>query len=58
MQPPLEKLHAAAKGDRWRFIGLIPSFLVGSFQRKSFMEMISSDAMKECSIPISTIYLG
>jgi predicted O-methyltransferase YrrM len=49
----LDKLHAAAKGDRWRFLGLAPGFLKGFVQGKSLMEMISSDAMAECYIPIS-----
>lgn len=52
-QQKLEELHAAAKGDRWRFIGMAPKLLMGFVQGKSFMEMISSDAMSECFIPIS-----
>ena len=52
-QQKLEELHAAAKGDRWRFIGMAPRLLLGFVQGKSFMEMISSDVMSECFIPIS-----
>ena len=57
MQDPakltLEKLHTAAKGDRWRFVGLAPKLLTGFFRGKSFMEVLSSSAMKECFIPVS-----
>lgn len=49
----LDDLHTAAKGDRWRFLGLAPGFLKGFLQGKSLMEMASSDAMAECYIPIS-----
>lgn len=49
----LDDLHTAAKGDRWRFLGLAPGFLKGFLQGKSLMEMTSSDAMAECYIPIS-----
>jgi predicted O-methyltransferase YrrM len=49
----LDHLHAAAKRDRWRFLGLAPSFFKGFVQGKSLMEMISSDAMKGCFIPVS-----
>ena len=49
----LDDLHTAAKGDRWRFLGLAPGLFKGFLQGKSLMEMISSDAMAECYIPIS-----
>ncbi|MEH6584825.1 MAG: hypothetical protein V7754_23085, partial [Halioglobus sp.] len=49
----LDELHAAAKGDRWRFIGMAPKLLLGLARGKPLMEMISSDAMSECFIPIS-----
>jgi predicted O-methyltransferase YrrM len=49
----LDELHAAAKGDRWRFIAMAPRLFMGLAKGKSFMDMISSDAMSECFIPIS-----
>ena len=49
----LDNLRAAAKGDRWRFLGLAPGLFKGFVQGKSLREMLSSDAMAECYIPIS-----
>ena len=49
----LDDLHTAAKGDRWRFLGLAPGLFKDFLQGKSLMEMISSDAMAQCYIPIS-----
>ena len=49
----LDKLHAAAKGDRWRFIRLAPGLFKGFVRGKSLMQMISSDVMAECYIPVS-----
>jgi predicted O-methyltransferase YrrM len=49
----LDELHSAAKGDRWRFMAMAPKLLMGLAKGKSFMEMISSDVMSECFIPIS-----
>ena len=49
----LDELHAAAKGDRWRFVAMAPRLAMGLLRGKSLMEMISSDAMNECFIPIS-----
>ena len=49
----LDELHAAAKGDRWRFVAMSPKLLMGLLKGKTLMEMISSDVMSECFIPIS-----
>jgi predicted O-methyltransferase YrrM len=49
----LDDLHAAAKGDRWRFVAMSPKLLMGLLKGKTLMEMISSDVMSECFIPIS-----
>ena len=51
--PVLERLHAEARGDRWKFLGLAPRFLAGWVQRKSFSEIITPEAMKDVFIPIS-----
>ena len=37
----LDALHAAAKGDRWRFITMAPSLLLGMLKGRSFMELIN-----------------
>jgi predicted O-methyltransferase YrrM len=49
----LDQLHAAARGDRWRFVAMAPTLLMGFLKGKKLMEMISSDVMGECFIPIS-----
>jgi predicted O-methyltransferase YrrM len=49
----LDELHTAAKGDRWRFVAMSPKLLMGLLKGKALMEMISSDVMSECFIPIS-----
>lgn len=49
----LDELHAAAKGDRWHFARKIPGLLAGLLRGKTITEMIASDGMSECFIPIS-----
>lgn len=49
----LDELHAAARGDRWRFAGIAPRLMMGMLRGKSFTEVLSSDALNECFIPIS-----
>jgi predicted O-methyltransferase YrrM len=49
----LERLHAAAKQDRFKFLTLAPRFLAGKLQGKSFAQIITPDAMKDFFIPIS-----
>ncbi len=49
----LKRLHAAAKGDRLRFLGLAPKLAKGFILRQSFSEAVTSASMKECYIPIS-----
>ncbi len=49
----LERLHAAARQDRFRFLKLLPSLVIGFVQRKTFSQSITPEAMKNCYIPIA-----
>lgn len=49
----LDELHAAAKGDRWRFVTLAPSILLGMASGRSFWEVLTPTAMKDFYIPVS-----
>ena len=49
----LDELYAAAKGDRWRFVGMAPRIALGLVQGKSLMDVIAGGAMNDCYIPIS-----
>ena len=49
----LDELHKAAKNDKWRFLAMTPKLVVGLVRGKSLMEVIASDAMRDCFIPIS-----
>jgi predicted O-methyltransferase YrrM len=49
----LERLHAAARRDRFKFLTLAPRFIAGKLQGKSFSEIITPDAMKDFFIPIN-----
>ncbi len=49
----LARLHQEAKGDRWKFLGLLPRLLIGKLTGQSFSQVISPEALKGCYIPIS-----
>jgi len=49
----LESLHESAKGDRFRFVGLVPSVLYGFATGKGLWDVLTPQAMKEFYIPIS-----
>lgn len=49
----LDRLHAAAKGDRWKFLALAPRLLAGKLTGKSFSEVVTPAVMKDAYIPIS-----
>ncbi len=49
----LERLHAEARGDRVRFLKLVPVFLAGWVRRKRLWEIMTPAAMKDCYIPVS-----
>ena len=49
----LDRLHAEAKGDRLRFLTLVPRVVSGLLQRKGFFDVITPEAMKDFYIPVS-----
>jgi len=49
----LERLHAQARRDRFKFLGLAPRFIGGLLTGKSFSEQITPEVMKDFFIPIS-----
>ena len=51
--PLLDRLHAAARGDRKHFLGLAPRLLAGLASGKGLWEVLTPGSMKECFIPVS-----
>lgn len=49
----LDRLHNEAKGDRLRFLGLIPRFVSGIARGRKLFEIITPEAMRGCFIPVS-----
>jgi predicted O-methyltransferase YrrM len=50
----LDRLHAEARGDRWRFLALAPRILTGLFARRNlWTEVMTPESMKGCYIPVS-----
>lgn len=50
----LDRLHADARGDRMRFLGLAPRILGGLLARRDFWgQVMTPAAMRECYIPVS-----
>ncbi len=50
----LDRLHAEARGDRWRFLRLVPRILVGVMGRRDFWkDVLTPASMKGCYIPVS-----
>ena len=49
----IERLHAAARQDRFRFLKLLPRLVVGFIQRKTFSQSVTPESMKDCYIPVS-----
>lgn len=49
----LRDLHAQARGDRLRFIGLAPRILGGLARGGKLFDVMTPDSMKECFIPVS-----
>lgn len=48
----LDELFDAARGDRLKFLRLLPRLAIGTLQRKSFSESVSPAALKDVYIPI------
>lgn len=49
----LDGLHRDAKGDRFRFVGLLPSVLYGVASGKKLWDVLTPQAMKDFYIPVS-----
>lgn len=49
----LDDLHAEARGDRLRFLGLAPKLLGGFLRRRGLWEVMTPEIMKGCYIPVS-----
>jgi predicted O-methyltransferase YrrM len=49
----LDRLHAAARADRLKFVRLVPGLLGGLLRGRSFSETVTPSAMKEFFIPVS-----
>ena len=49
----LDRLHAAARGDRIRFLRMIPRFAAGLVQRRPLFDIMTPESMKGCYIPVS-----
>jgi predicted O-methyltransferase YrrM len=49
----LDRLHDEAKGDRLRFLGLIPHFVSGFARGRKLFEILTPETMRGCFIPVS-----
>lgn len=49
----LHRLYAAARGDRFRILGLAPRLIVGRLMGKTFNEIMTPRILKEVYIPVS-----
>ena len=49
----LDRLHAEARGDRTRFVRLLPRALSGWARGRSFSQIFTPQALGECYIPVS-----
>jgi predicted O-methyltransferase YrrM len=52
IKPVLDRLHDQARGDRLRFVSLMPRIALGRLRGKSFSEVVTPQAMAECFIPV------
>ena len=49
----LDRLHAAAKGDRVKFLGLLPHLIAGKLRGRSFFEIVTPETMRNIYMPVS-----
>ncbi|MDM9379244.1 class I SAM-dependent methyltransferase [Chlorogloeopsis sp. ULAP01] len=49
----LSRLHDAARGDRWRFLQLLPQVIAGRLAGKQMFEILTPQTTKNLYIPIS-----
>ncbi len=49
----LARLHASAKGDRLKFLGLVPKLIAGRLARKGLWDVMTPAAMKDVYMPVN-----
>ena len=49
----LERLHKAAKGDRFKFLTLAPRLIAGKLRGRGFFDVITPESMRDMYIPVS-----
>lgn len=49
----LEQLHARARKDPFRFLRLVPAFVLGTLRGKAFQEIVTVEAARTIYMPIS-----
>lgn len=49
----LDRLHAEARGDRLRFLSLVPKVVAGRLAGRGLWEVMTPEAMKDFYIPVS-----
>jgi predicted O-methyltransferase YrrM len=49
----LDRLHAEARGDRLRFLSLLPRVVVGRLGGRALFDVLTPEAMKDFYIPVS-----
>lgn len=53
VQTVLDRLYDAARGDRFRMLGLAPRLVIGRLQGKTFNQVLTPSILKEVYIPVS-----
>ena len=49
----LDRLHAEARGDRLRFVRLLPRIIAGRLTGRALFDVLTPAAMKDVYIPVS-----
>jgi predicted O-methyltransferase YrrM len=49
----LDRLHAEARGDRWRFARLLPRVIAGRLTGRALFDVLTPAVMKDVYIPVS-----
>jgi predicted O-methyltransferase YrrM len=49
----LDRLHAEARGDRWRFVRLLPRLIAGRLAGRAVFDVLTPAVMKDVYIPVS-----
>ena len=53
VQTVLDRLYDAARGDRFRILGLAPRLVIGRLKGKTFNQVMTPSVLKEVYIPVS-----